>query len=343
MIKSVRWRIATLLLCLAATACPHDRPGHGGGLPPDVDNLPAPASPPALVAIMIADTTDHGAEPGRTIAPGVKANLQNMRAFARSIASRTGLAYHETIVQGDDQATPDPFNCEAIEHTLRAVTAGPDDTVLIYYSGHGFNVADRDAKLLLPSLRVPEDAALGAWRTPYMYCGGYGGAKFGTGATAHNPNEADAVRWAKATGARLVVAIFDSCNSYLEVQIPPGATSGGTREGPEPDARDMGLFRTARGTVILAGTSPGTYGFYLPYGGLFTGQFLNALASRDFAKPATWSDMLPDLLLPINTISEGSSNVQQPIAQLQDATGTWLCAGTYDSRQWQKPCEDLLP
>lgn len=337
------WRLAALLLCLGASACPHDRPGDGGDPTHHTDSLPAPGAPAALVAIMIADTTDHGAAPGRTIAPGIIANLHDMRAFARSVASRTGLAYRETIVQGDNKASVDPFNCEAIEHTLRTVTAGPDDTVLIYYSGHGFNVADRDAKLLLPSLTVPEDAALGAWRTPYMYCGGYGGAKFGTGAAAHNPNEADAVRWAKATGARLVVAIFDSCNSYLAVQVPPGSIGGGTREGPAPDLRDIGLFRTARGTVILAGTSPGTYGFYLSGGGLFTGQFLGALAGRDFTKPVTWLEMLPDLLPPIRTMYEGSITVQQPVAQIEDSTGIWLCAGGYDSNAWQTPCRDPHP
>src|SRR5262249_28954512 len=129
-----------------------------------------------LDVLIIADVLDHGSAPGVTIAPGVRANESNMKTFIRQITDTTGLSLKRMdIFEGTGEGS-NAYTCANFRDRIRALPVSQDDVVVVYYTGHGYNLAD-------PRSPVGFNAELKGYfpppvasDMPYLYCIGYEGA-----------------------------------------------------------------------------------------------------------------------------------------------------------------------
>jgi hypothetical protein len=115
---------------------------------------------------------------------------------------------------------------------------------------------------------------------PYLFCKGY------------QPGDLNLRNIAKTFSEnkpRLVVVISDSCNSYLNGPVPPRAAAAAIPA--QVDQRMLGLFSQSSGTVLIAGTKPGYYGFYAQDGGYFTNQLMNLYNNNSYDVPLKWETL----------------------------------------------------
>jgi hypothetical protein len=187
-----------------------------------------------LNALIIADVLDHGSPPGGpTIASGVRANEAKMIAFLRSAADATGLKMiRPDTFEGAGEGAED-YTCNNFRARIAALKAkvSPDDVVVFYYAGHGYNRANpvsppgfnpRLSDYLPPSLESS---------MPYLFCKGY---------QPGDLNLRDIAKTFSDVKPKLVVVISDSCNSYLYGPVPPRAAAAAIPA--QVDQRMLGLF-----------------------------------------------------------------------------------------------------
>jgi hypothetical protein len=141
-----------------------------------------------------------------------------------------------------------------------------------------------------------------------MYCGAYGA----------NPNAEDAARWAGANNPRLVVVMFDSCNSFIP-GTGPAPRPAAAPAPPTADLRLISLFFQAKGQVVMAGSEIGTYSFYTASGGMFTQRFLQILDDMPRDNVATWSQVKGEFQKPPKMTAhfEGDTYNQVPVIEIK--------------------------
>ena len=274
-----------------------------------VPQVPA-TSGASLVALVIADTTDHGSHPGGTsIAAGAVANERQMTALMQRVAQATGLTYKQFVIDANAGGV-DNFNCANIVRTIQTLPIARGDTVVVHYSGHGFNIGPNNQWLFQESIGMAGGQGHAPSRMPYLYCGGFGG----------NPNLEDIVAWVGRAQPRLTLVISDSCNTYLKGTEPGPQHVLATRGAREEDLRLVSLFAEAQGVVVMAGADAGTYGFYSDRGGNFTLQFLEVLSGIEPSQRVTWGEF-GGMLRPmrVQAVIDGrvQSLVQSPIYDIR--------------------------
>lgn len=244
--------------------------------------LPQPATQGTMRVVYVADTVDRFARPGgATIAPGVQTNLRNVSAFFRDVAQRLSLSYEPVEIRSELRpGEPDQFDCSNVMRVVEASSRNPADIIFFYYAGHGENRLDPQGQVIANVLG-PDGRPISqrvAAETPYMAC---------TGAFAR-PNLLNISERFQRAAPRLLVVMFDSCNSlgeYEPFSIPAAAPSG---RQVRTDERLIELFIKQRGVVHITGSKPGQYSFYNSSGGIATNQFLSAIVDSDPNTPLSW-------------------------------------------------------
>lgn len=216
-------------------------------------------------ALLVADTRDPLLH--RACARDVEA----MHRQAGQVATALGYRLAEQrLVDGN-------FSRKNLDAALRSLAPGPDDVLLFYYSGHGYNLRDRaDRFPILLLEKKPSNAA-------------------------KNPGLGAIHKLLKAKKARLCVTLGDCCNNLVTL------TRGMVRKKPTPpgltdslNAAYRRLFLKTRGDVLIASSAPPQQACAHPDSGSFyTRAFdeaLGALRSPD----ASWPTLLRDAQTRLN-------------------------------------------
>jgi hypothetical protein len=221
-----------------------------------------------LHAVIAADTADPG------IGSGAKENAKKIEQFIDNAAKLVKLKKNITTLQDEK------FDCESISSALSDMQIGADDVVVFYYSGHGY-------RLFNDQSRFPR---LACSRNP-----------------VGNPQLENTAMTLRARGARLVLAIADSCNSFLG-QVPA------MMSGPDSALALRRLFDGYQGTAILAGADYGQFSWYTQSGGVFTRQLFEALNNElERYDSARWERVISAATRASETNYNGRIYIQQPI------------------------------
>jgi hypothetical protein len=239
---------------------------------------PTAAAGQALHLITIADTNDV------TIGEGAKQNSLDVAKFVTGTAQSLGLTLKRTTVQGAD------FKCGKIIAALSSAVGaiGANDTVVFYYSGHGF--------------RPPTETSA----FPSFFCA----------LSGPYPSLA-AVSKQLAQKARLTIAIADTCNVVMPEQPAAGVPPPPSAAAPRT-LQLQNLFVKSSGTLVFSSSKPGEFSWYLPTGGFFTRRLLASLDSATSAgEPGLWSVVdaraTTEIKIPM---PDGQKILQHPISDL---------------------------
>ncbi len=230
------------------------------------------SSAQSIHLIVVGDTYDV------SIGSGVKGNVANVRSWFSSAAKTLGMQFQENLIIDSS------FGCSAFQDSLTKDTVSPEDTVVFYYSGHGY--------------RLQADPS----EFPSFFCG----QEVYTGSA---PSLIQTAAKLSASGARLVIAIADTCNVLIaQPQLPLPAFQFDRIEVPRAEAYRNLLVRH-RGSLIVSSSSPGEYSWYYPNNGLFTAQLIRSLDKNTLpGASGAWEKVLSDALIRIKVPTGSTEN-----------------------------------
>lgn len=223
-----------------------------------------------LHAILIADNIHD-------ITSFTQADLNNLQSELRKISKHTQSVLREKVFSGSE------FRKEKIISYVQNMTVEPSDTVVFYFSGHGYRTMQK--KTLWPFLSFD------------LY-------KIGLDMQW----VVDTI-WGKKPQFTLIMA--DCCNNYAERGI-----SNETKQihinlhqkTPEYSGYRQ-LFVNAKGCVVACSSSVGQFSYGSKYGGIFTMCFLSSM-NKEIAEPSpSWKNLLL-------RASEYMKHIQKPICQI---------------------------
>ncbi len=211
----------------------------------------SPVASASLRVLIVADTND------RSIGKSVVTDVNNFEAFARQIASRTDLTLDMKTLKGAD------LRSKNITNAVNSLKAESDDTVIFYYSGHGFRT--QKVKTRWPLLYIPDAGQKGVdfqWVIDTI--------------NAKNP--------------RMLLAISDSCNNYIDM---PQAGINSRAMLEDSDEAWRKLFVEYRGRIYASGSTVGQMSFGQDaVGGAFTSRFLSIVRSEVKKTDANWDHIM---------------------------------------------------
>jgi hypothetical protein len=253
------------------------------------------ATPPTIHLITVADTNDAA------IGAGARANAQRMAGYLQVVGVTLGVTIDSnTKVVDNDFSDAANDNCAKVRQALTAFTTGPDDVVVFYYSGHGFNKG------------LPSDPY------PSFWCSSIGNHDVGLKSVATDISRKN---------PRLTIAIADACDSQLG-QTPPSAAGAGAAPVDRLPLLKL-LFLGYRGTLILASSSPKEFSWYLPTGGFFSDQLMRALDSATTPGHMNgWDDVIAGATKEIRILNVGGAVMARQHPQANKMRLVRLTGGT---------------
>lgn len=253
-----------------------------GGLPRAVAVLLAaaclfsglPASAQTLQAILIADTNDA------SIGISVKKDFDNLKRVVQNVATYTGMKLELQALEG---AQVTLANMRA---AVNNVKVGTNDTVLFYYSGHGFRTQASKSKY------------------PYLYVSQQGQAF------------EEIIGELRKKTPRLLIAVTDSCNNLAD--LPVAAAMRAMSAPPDFKKTYSRLWLDAAGEIIIASSSEGEYAWGDDdVGGYFTKRFLESHETQvNVSNPTVtpgWEPIVNTAKNIITTNFGGTAYKQTPI------------------------------
>ena len=198
---------------------------------------------PVIHLVIVADTADG------TIGPSVAVDVEMVEEAFRGNVPERQLKIHKLV---DDEATVDDWLAR-----IGRIQPANDDTLVVYYSGHGAYRRDK-GHLFAPSGQLlPRQQLVAAM---------------------------------KQRGGRLGVLIGDCCSTLIEVPVPVPFLPPGDQVTPLFDE----LFVKPRGFVDISATKPGESAMGTRAGGVFTIAF-HLLCIQHTQDRLNWPTMLTKL------------------------------------------------
>jgi hypothetical protein len=229
----------------------------------------APVLAQTLHAIIIADTDDP------SIGVSVGKDYDKNLALMRAVAANTGMALDLKAISGAQ------LTMTNVKAAIAGLAVGSNDTVVFYYSGHGYRLWKKQDKY------------------PYLYIS-QDGLDFN-----------QVVGQLRAKKPRLLLAVTDSCNEYADKR-PEARAFAMKRVAPQPNYRRLWL--EARGEIVIASSSQGEFAWGDDAkGGYFTARFHEAHSSEILKSAPSWDDLLASAKAPITVSSGGTSYSQHPL------------------------------
>lgn len=230
----------------------------------------------SLRVLLIGDTND------RSIGKSVVVDLANMEAFARQISTVTGLTLDLKILKGAQ------IKKKLIVDAVNKVKVESDDTVIFYYSGHGFR--KQTVQTRWPLLYIPD--------------AGDQGVDF---------------QWVVDTigkkSPRMILAISDSCNNFIDT---PQRSINSRAMQQDQEAMWKKLFVEFSGRIYASGSVVGQFSFGQDQtGGAFTSQFLAVVRSEVKKADTNWDTVmrLATKKIPINNPQQKSQDPQYELVK----------------------------
>ena len=231
-----------------------------------------------LHVISVADSTDP------RIGIGADANSKGIYDYALLVSGLTNLQLDFNEIKGKN------FTCDTVKKAVADLSVKPNDVVIFYYSGHGIS----------PQSVNPSSSAF-----PSFICG------IGP-PTAEElnalPNLQLLAYELKAKGARLTLAVADTCNAIQPVR----ELEAPVRAGAAPD-QIRTMFLNFRGFILMSSSKTGEFSWYQQEGGLFTTRFLKLLKNPPQAPAARlWDSVIATATKAFPVTSDGVSVMQTP-------------------------------
>lgn len=244
-----------------------------------------------LRVLIIGDTND------RSIGKSVVTDITNFETFVRDIAAKTGLTLDLKVIKAAQ------IKSKIITDAVSKLKVDADDTVIFYYSGHGFRT--QQVKTRWPLLYIPDAGTKGVdfqWVIDTL------GAK--------NP--------------RMILAISDSCNSFIDT---PPSSVGSRSMQQDQEALWKKLFVEFSGRIYVSGSIIGQYSFGQDVtGGAFTSRFLS-IVRGEVKKPDTnWDNIMKQATKRIQ-INSAQQKTQDPQYELVKGAATQTPQGTVEQHE----------
>lgn len=231
-----------------------------------------------LRVLMVGDTND------RSIGKSVVTDLANFEQFVRDASSKAGMTLDLTTIKGNQ------VKSRVITDAVNNLKADADDTVIFYYSGHGFRT--QQVKTRWPLLYIPDAGTKGVdfqWVIDTL--------------NKKNP--------------RMILAISDSCNSFID----GGRAINLKAMKPEQEAQWRKLFAEYKGRIYASGSQIGQYSFGSDdTGGAFSSRFLGIVRGETTGTNANWDNIMKQATKPI-PINNPQQRSQDPQYEIVNAGG----------------------
>lgn len=233
-----------------------------------------------LRVLIVGDTND------RSIGKSVVTDIVNVEAFLREAAQKSGMAIDLKVLKGAE------IKSKIITTAVTQIKVEPDDAVIFYYSGHGFRTQQVTTRW--PLLYIPDAGTKGVdfqWVIDTI--------------NAKNP--------------RMVLAISDSCNSFIDTP----ARSVNTRAmQKDQDAAWRKLFAEFSGRIYASGSIVGQYSFGQDAtGGAFTSRFLGIVRGEATKADPNWDHIMKQASQKIH-INSPQQKTQDPQYELVQGSQT---------------------
>ena len=238
--------------------------------------LPSAARSATIHAILVGDTVDPN------IGRGDKLDLDLMTGLLRDASKQTGMRLNMRVF--DDRIVR-----SQIMSAVQALRPESNDTVVFFYTGHGYRTSSFRDKWPAFALKNESGGSAGLDQK-WVY------------------NEL------KDKGARLLIVMADACNSV----VPDGAidTRMALRSGKELPESYRKLFLEARGTILASSSIPGQYSYSGSNGSQFTVAFIESVRKALAGTNPSWEPIMREATRPLY------GGQQQPQFAMNDAAGT---------------------
>ncbi len=243
-----------------------------------------------LHSIIVGDVEDW------SIGKAVSLDLQSIKTLSHEIALVTELDLKEKIFKKEN------FSLDKLTKYIEEMAVEEDDSILFYYSGHGYRIQEKETKWPVMAFRK-ERKGLDLYKVHEKLV---------------------------AKKARLSISLSDCCNSFIKAESAPPF------DGFLPLLTNMNeikmknygkLFREAKGQIIIASSAIGEYSYCdTENGGWFTHALLNSIKefSESDSAEQPWELLTSKTVtflenfISKRSLSQGGSNIQQhPIYEIK--------------------------
>jgi hypothetical protein len=204
-------------------------------------------------SIMVVDTTCN-------IGYFTAQDLKHVRMEGQRIAKLTNMQLNEKIFAANT------FNRQMLLDYLQKANITPEDTVLFYFSGHGYRTYSKDT--MWPVLSF--------------------------GHTQQGVDLYSVAKLIKSRNPRFALILADCCNNFIEQPYPNGGPTGGLwmHDNPPYAQGYQSLFHNSKGMVVISSSRPGQFSYGCEIGGFYTNYFLMSLNEELYCANPNWEHIL---------------------------------------------------